>query len=142
MEPEKLISMFNRMHLPGSLHARARGVHTAGLANGESMLAIAEDVGRHNTIDKLAGACLVDGLDTRGLILLTTGRVSSEMLQKGIAMGCPIIASRNSPTSLSIRLAEEAGITLVGYARRGRLRAYTHVHRLIFPNEDINPSQK
>ena len=142
MEPEKLISMFNRMHLPGSLHARARGVHTAGLANGESLLAIAEDVGRHNTIDKLAGACLVDGLDTRGLILLTTGRVSSEMLQKGIAMGCPIIASRNSPTSLSIRLAEEAGITLVGYARRGRLRAYTHVHRLILPNEEINPSQK
>jgi FdhD protein len=140
MEPEKLISLFNRLHIPGSLHARARGVHTAGLANGERMLVIAEDVGRHNTVDKLAGACLLEELDTRGLILLTTGRVSSEMLRKGVAMGCSIIASRNSPTSLSVRLAEAAGITLVGYARQGRLHAYTHAHRLTFSNEETNPS--
>ncbi|HEY70920.1 MAG TPA: formate dehydrogenase accessory sulfurtransferase FdhD [Anaerolineae bacterium] len=138
--PEKLISLFNRLHIPGSLHARARGVHTAGLTNGERLLVIAEDVGRHNTIDKLAGACLVDGLDTRGLILLTTGRVSSEMLRKGVAMGCSIIASRNSPTSLSVRLAEAAGITLVGYARQGRLRAFTHAHRLTFSNDNNGTS--
>jgi FdhD protein len=142
MDPEKLISLFNRMHIPGSLHARARGVHTAGLANRERLLVIAEDVGRHNTIDKLVGACLVDGLDTRGLILLTTGRVSSEMLRKGVVMGCSIIASRSSPTSLSVRLADAAGITLVGYARQGRLRAYTHAHRLNLESEDTRPNSE
>ncbi|MGD8813322.1 MAG: formate dehydrogenase accessory sulfurtransferase FdhD [Anaerolineales bacterium] len=140
IDPEGLIKLLNRLHKPGSLHARARGVHTAGLADGKRLLVIAEDVGRHNTIDKLVGACLVTGRDTRGLILLTTGRVSSEMLRKGVSMGCPIVASRNSPTSLSVELAEAAGITLVGYARRGRLRAYSHAHRLGYKRDEINVS--
>jgi FdhD protein len=132
VDPETLVELFSRLHIPGSLHMRARGVHTAGLAHGRRLLCVAEDVGRHSTIDKLVGACLVKGVVTHGRILLTTGRVSSEMLRKGAAMGCSIIASRNSPTSLSVRLADAAGITLVGYARRGKLRAYTHPHRLGF----------
>jgi FdhD protein len=130
VDPETLAELFSRLHIPGGLHVRAHGVHTAGLAQGKQLLKVAEDVGRHNTIDKLVGACMVKGELTRGLILLTTGRVSSEMLLKGFAMGCPIIASRNSPTSLSVKLADAAGITLVGYARRGKLRAYTHPYRL------------
>lgn len=132
VDPETLIELFGRLHIPGGLHVRAHGVHTAGLAQGKQLVYVAEDVGRHNTIDKLVGACLMKGVTTRGLILLTTGRVSSEMLRKGAAMGCPIIASRRSPTSLSVELADAAGITLVGYARRGKLRAYTHPHRLGF----------
>lgn len=130
--PEELASLFNQLHIPGGLHARARGVHTAGLTDGKRLLYVTEDVGRHNTIDKLVGACLLKGIDTRDLVLLTTGRVSSEMLRKGILMGCPIIASRSSATSLSVRMAEAAGVTLVGYVRRGTLRAYTHPHRLGF----------
>ena len=132
IDPEDLIPLFNQLHTAGSLHVRAGGVHTAGLADGDRLLLTAEDIGRHNTIDRLAGACLMKDQDTRGLILLTTGRISSEMLRKGYAMGCPIIASRTSPTSLSVQLADAAGITLVGYARRGKLRAYTHPHRLGF----------
>jgi FdhD protein len=132
VDPEELVSMLNSLHSPESLHARAGGVHTAGLTDGEQVLLIAEDIGRHNTIDRLAGACLVQAQETRGLVLLTTGRISSEMLRKGYAMGCPIIASRTSPTSLSIQLADAAGITLVGYARRGKLRVYTHPRRLGF----------
>jgi FdhD protein len=135
IEPEHLMSFFNRMHKPDSLRARARGVHTASLTDGDKLLLISEDVGRHNTIDKLAGMCLMNGMETRGLILLTTGRISSEMLRKGYAMGCPIIASRTSPTSLSLKLADAAGITLVGYARHGRLRAYAHPHRLGYIDE-------
>jgi FdhD protein len=135
LDPETLVEFFSRLHNPGSLHVRARGVHTAGLTDGKRLLCVAEDVGRHNTIDKLVGACMVNGIVTRGFILLTTGRVSSEMLRKGLAMGCPIIASRNSPTSLSVKLADAAGITLVGYARQGSLRAYTHPHRLGYKDE-------
>lgn len=130
LSPQALFEMFQRLHFPDSLHARARGVHASGLTDGDKILALAEDVGRHNTIDKITGICFKQDIRTTGTALLATGRISSEMLRKGARMGCPIIASRNSPTSLSVGLAEAAGITLVGYARQGRLRAYTHAYRL------------
>jgi len=130
ISPGELFQRFNELHLPDSLHARARGVHAAGLSDGARILAMAEDIGRHNTIDKLCGVCLAYGIATPGRILLATGRVSSEMLRKGALMGCPIIASRNSPTSMSIAMAEAWNITLVGYVRQGSLRAYAHPERL------------
>ena len=105
-------------------------MHTAGLTDALSILAVAEDVGRHNTIDKLVGQCLERDIDTQGRILLTTGRVSSEMLRKGAIMGCPIVASRNSPTSMSIEMAQAWNISLVGYVRRNTMRVYTHPERL------------
>lgn len=133
IEPEALLRLFNSLHQPDSLHARARGVHAAALTDGERVLAMVEDVGRHNTVDKLRGACLELGIETRGRILLTTGRVSSEMLRKGARMGCPVIASRNSPTSLSVAMARAWNITLVGYVRQGSMRAYAHAERLGYP---------
>jgi FdhD protein len=105
-------------------------VHTAALSDGKELLVVAEDIGRHNTLDRLLGLALIVGVDTAGLILLATGRVSSEMLRKGARMGCPIIASRNSPTSMSVALAEAWNITLIGYVRQRTMRVYTHPHRL------------
>jgi FdhD protein len=128
-EAGTLTDLLNQLHYPGSLAARTR-VHAAGLTDGERLLARVEDVGRHNTIDKLLGECLLQGLETRGRALLATGRVSSEMLRKGALMGCPIIASRNSPTSLSVAMAEAWNITLVGYVRRDSMRVYAHPERL------------
>ncbi len=130
IEPENLIKLFNQLHAPDSLHARARGVHSAGLANEKEILVTVEDIGRHNTIDRLMGVCMLKGIETQGRVLLATGRISSEMMQKGAKMGCPIIASRKSPTSMSIVIAEAWNITLVGYARLGTLRVYTHPERL------------
>ncbi len=130
ISPEMLVELMGRLHGRESLHARARGVHTAGLSDGQEILALAEDVGRHNTIDKLAGMCLLRNLPTPGLLLLTTGRISSEMLRKGARMGCPIIASRNSPTSLAVTMAQAWNLTLVGYVRRATLRVYAHPERL------------
>ena len=130
LTPEELIGLMERLHAPGSLHARARGVHTSGLSDGREILFLAEDVGRHNTIDKLAGMAMLAETPTDGRTLLTTGRVSSEILRKAIHMKCPIIASRNSPTSLAVSLAEAWNITLVGYVRRLTLRAYSHAERL------------
>jgi FdhD protein len=130
IQPEELFDLFKRLHFPGSLYARSRGVHTAGLSNGEEVLAIAEDVGRHNTIDKLLGKCMLEDIETRGRILLATGRVSSEMLIKGALMGCPIIASRNSATSMSVEMAQAWNITLIGYVRQNTMRVYTHPQRL------------
>ncbi|MCK4957951.1 MAG: formate dehydrogenase accessory sulfurtransferase FdhD [Planctomycetes bacterium] len=118
---EKILRQFTRAH----------GVYASGLTDGEQILALAEDVGRHNTIDKITGICLKEDIQTAGKALLALGRISSEMLRKGARMGCPIIASRNSPTSLSIEIADAVGITLVGYARQGKLWAYTHTYRLV-----------
>jgi FdhD protein len=130
LEPDRLFEMFNKLQTADSLYAKARGVHTAGLFNGEQLVIKAEDVGRHNTIDKLRGACLRREIDPAGKVILASGRVSSEMLHKSALMRCPIVASRNSPTSLSIAMAEAWNITLVGYVRRSSLRAYTHPWRL------------
>jgi FdhD protein len=127
---DKLMDLFSHLHYPGSLHLRSRGVHAAGLSDGERLLAVSEDIGRHNSIDKLLGVCMLEGIETEGCTLLVTGRVSSEMLRKGAVMGCPIIASRNSPTSMSVSMAEALNITLIGYARRGTIRVYTHPRRV------------
>ena len=131
-DPGTLLEAFTRLQDKDSLYVKSRGVHAAGLLDLDSgdLLQVAEDVGRHNTIDKLQGACLLKSIPTRGMGLLSTGRISSEMLRKGAAMGCPVIASRTSPTTAAINLAREWGITLVGYARHGKLRVYAFPERL------------
>lgn len=109
-----------------ALYRSAGGVHTSALSDGQRFIARAEDIGRHNTIDKIAGQVLLDRLDARGTLLLTTGRVSAEMLQKAAALQVRVVASRTSPTSESVARAQQAGITLVGYARQNQLYVYTH----------------
>ena len=106
-------------------------MHTSALSDGAELVAIAEDVGRHNTVDKLRGTCLIEGIDPHGLILLCTGRISSEMINKAARMGCPVVASRTSPTSMSVRLARDWNITLVGYVRRDSMNVYAHPERLM-----------
>jgi FdhD protein len=135
IEPDQLFEMFLSLQAPDSLYARARGVHGAGLFNGKKLICKAEDVGRHNTIDKVRGGSLRLGLPSSGWILLATGRITSEMLHKSALMGCSIVASRTSPSSLSIAMAEAWNITLIGYVRRDSLRVYTHPWRLGFDTQ-------
>jgi FdhD protein len=130
IHPDRLFELFRKLQYPGSLYSRSRGVHTAALSDGVDLLAITEDVGRHNAVDKLLGKCMLNGIETEGMILLTTGRVSSEMLREGAMMGCPIIASRNSATSMSVDMARVWNVTLVGYVRNQTMRVYSHPNRL------------
>ncbi len=116
---------------------RIRGCHSSALADGESLLVISEDVGRHNTLDKLYGRCLIDGIQTEGRILLTTGRISSEMLNKAARMQTPVVASRSSPTTLSIALAAAWNVTLVGYVRRDSLNVYAGLARVTDDREEV-----
>lgn len=130
IDPARLFDLQRSLYSPDGLHARAGGVHTAGLSDGKTVLLTVEDVGRHNTVDRLAGACLLHGIETRGRIILSTGRISSEMMRKGARMGCSMMCSRTSPTSMSVLMARAWGITLVGYARGSRMRVYSHPERL------------
>lgn len=110
----------------GAVHYRAsRGIHGAALADAERLLVIAEDVGRHNAVDKLKGEALLRGIPTTDRILLSTGRVSSEMLLKAVRMGVPVVASRTSPTEMAVGLAEQLGVTVIGYLRPDTLNLYT-----------------
>ncbi|GAB4483761.1 MAG: formate dehydrogenase accessory sulfurtransferase FdhD [Anaerolineales bacterium] len=114
------------------LYKATGGIHTSALSDGATILISAEDIGRHNTLDKLAGRALLEGIAPRRKVLLTTGRVSSEMMQKAARFGAEIVITRTSPTSLSVELAQQSGITLIGYAHRDRFNVYTHPARVIF----------
>ena len=122
---------------PGTLSARmkdlfvaavhykeSRGIHGAALSDGERLLVVAEDVGRHNAVDKVKGEALQRGIPTEDRILLSTGRVSSEMLLKAARMGVPLVASRTSPTEMAVGLAEQLNITVCGYVRPDGLNLY------------------
>jgi len=107
-----------------------RGVHVSALSDGENILVRAEDIGRHNTLDKIWGECMLRRVPTEDSLLLTTGRISSEMLGKAARMGVPVVASMNSATRRAIALGERLGITVVGYARGGHLSVFTGEERL------------
>ena len=89
-----------------------------------------EDIGRHNTLDKIQGECLLKGLSTKDRLLLSTGRLSSEMLLKAAKMQVPVVVSRHSTTGTAVSLARDLGITLVGHARGNRLSVFSHPERL------------
>lgn len=128
--PQPLLDRLDELQRSAALYRQVGGVHACGLTDGVRLLVIAEDIGRHNTIDKVRGLCLLQDIDPRGRILLCTGRISSEMLGKARQMGVPIVGSRTSPTSLSVSLGRAWGLTVIGYMRRGHLKAYSCPERL------------
>ncbi len=134
VQPAQIQRLMRQLNSAGELYRKARGIHTSALSDGERLLLVAEDVGRHNTLDRLRGLALMQNVDTQDLILLSSGRISSEMLNKAARMGVPVIVSRTSPTSLSVALAKAWGITLVGYARQNRMNVYSGQERL-----QVNP---
>ncbi|MCZ7553848.1 MAG: formate dehydrogenase family accessory protein FdhD [Anaerolineae bacterium UTCFX2] len=134
LDARQVRELVSRLLISQDLYQKTGGVHTSVLTNHKGLNVMAEDIGRHNTLDKIAGKCLLDNLDPDPSILLTTGRVSSEMLQKAHRIGAEIVLSRTSPSSLSIALAEKHGITLIGYASRERFRIYAHPERIVLPS--------
>lgn len=126
-----LAQLMRAMHFGADLYQSARGIHTAVLADNTDILLQVEDIGRHNCLDKLRGMAMVDGLKTHDRILMSSGRISSEMINKARRMGTPIVCSRTSPTSLSVALAEAWQMTIVAYLRQDRMRIYTHPERIL-----------
>jgi FdhD protein len=121
-------------------YQRSRGIHGAALATGDRLLLVAADVGRHNAIDKIKGEALLQGIPTEDRLLLSTGRISSEMLLKAARMGVPLVASRTSPTEMAVALAEQLGITVCGYVRPDGLNVYTGEAVVLGPGEESQPA--
>jgi FdhD protein len=130
VEPEAIGHLVEMLFESQELYRETGGVHTSALSDGEKVLLSAEDIGRHNTLDKIAGLCLMRDVWPNTRILITTGRISSEMLQKAARLQAPILISRTSPSSLSIEMAQRYGITLIGYARRQRFNVYSNAQRV------------
>lgn len=130
IQPEAIGQIVEMLFESQSLYRETGGVHTSALSDGEKIIISAEDIGRHNTLDKIAGLCLMNNVWPDKRILITTGRISSEMLQKAARMETPILISRTSPSSLSIEMAERYGITLIGYARKHRFNVYSNSQRV------------
>jgi FdhD protein len=130
VQPETIGHSVEMLFEAQVLYRKTGGVHTSALSDGGKILLSAEDIGRHNTLDKIAGLCLMNDVWPETRILITTGRISSEMLQKAAQLNVPILISRTSPSSLSIEMAERYGITLIGYARKHRFNVYSNMQRI------------
>ncbi|MCK4724441.1 MAG: formate dehydrogenase accessory sulfurtransferase FdhD [Anaerolineales bacterium] len=134
ISPQNIIRMVSDLFDKQQIYRQVGGVHTSILYDGEDSFIMAEDIGRHNTLDKIAGRYILEQVDFGKKILITTGRVSSEMLQKAAKINASIVISRTSPSSLSVDMACQWGITLVGYARRDRFNIYSHPERIVSTN--------
>ncbi len=112
---------------------RTGGTHAAALLdeNGE-VLAFSEDIGRHNAIDKVIGRAVLDGIDLRRTFLASTGRLTSEMVAKAVYAGVSVLVSISAPTDKAIKMADMAGLTLIGFARGRRFNVYAHPERILF----------
>jgi len=111
------------------------GVHSAALCNADNILIFSEDIGRHNAIDKIFGECLLKDIPTNGHLIITSGRVSSEIVLKVAKRNIPVLISKAAPTDLGVSLADNSGVTLIGFAREKRMNIYTHDWRVVSDGE-------
>lgn len=131
IKPETLISLFKKFQEKSILYRTTGCIHASALADEKDILFIAEDVGRHNAVDKVIGWALLNKIPFEGKIIIVSGRISSEMALKTAKWKMPIIVSRTAPTSLAVELSEKAGLTVVGFLRGNRFNIYSHPERII-----------
>lgn len=132
IDPELLLSLPDRMRADQGVFESTGGLHAAGLFDAAGrLLSIREDVGRHNALDKLIGAALLDDrLPLSDSIVMLSGRASYELLQKSVMAGVAVVCAVSAPSSYAVALAEQFGVTLVGFLRGDRFNIYTHAERI------------
>ncbi|HXW68593.1 MAG TPA: formate dehydrogenase accessory sulfurtransferase FdhD [Dissulfurispiraceae bacterium] len=130
ISPEKIKVIYRKFQNSSELYKLTGCVHSAALSNGSEMLCLAEDIGRHNAVDKVIGYAILENIPFQGTIMLASGRLSSEIVSKCARWGVPVVASRTSPTSLAVEIAEKSGVTVVGFIRADRLNVYTNPQRI------------
>lgn len=133
---EAVLRLMQELHVKAEQYRSHGGIHSAAVGDANGLLLYAEDLGRHNTLDRLAGEAWFKGLDLQDKMLVTSGRVSTEMVAKAARLGIGLIASRTSPTDKAVDLCEQAGITLLGYLRGNNMEIYSHPQQLQLQESD------
>ncbi|GAB4387772.1 MAG: formate dehydrogenase accessory sulfurtransferase FdhD [Thermodesulfovibrionales bacterium] len=130
MEAGALREVFRAFQARSGLYRLTGCVHSAAISDGADILCFAEDIGRHNAVDKVIGYCLLEDIGFRGKVVLTSGRLTSEVIWKCSRWGIPLVVSRAAPTDLALSIAEECGVGVVGFVRGDRMSVYTHPRRI------------
>ncbi|MDD3898189.1 MAG: formate dehydrogenase accessory sulfurtransferase FdhD, partial [Syntrophomonadaceae bacterium] len=128
---EYLLKIINTLEEKAATFHLTGGVHSAALADSSGLLTMYEDIGRHNAVDKVLGYAFLNEIPTDDKCLLLSGRVASEILIKAARANIPLVLSRSAPTALTIDIAEDLNITVVGFARGKRLSVYSHSERVL-----------
>lgn len=134
-----LLELMGLLDQDSSTFRRTGGVHSAALADETGIIASYEDIGRHNAVDKVLGYAFLNDMATDNKCLLLSGRIASEILIKAARSNVPLVLSRAAPTELTLELADELQITVVGFARGDKLNIYTHPERVLLPEGKIWP---
>ena len=132
---DQIRQLMRQLQRRSELYRLSRGVHNCGLADKERILIFRADIGRHNAVDMICGECFLSEVGTNDKILVTTGRITSEILIKAAKMGIPMLISRSAATSLSLDLANNLNMTVIGYVRGGSIVAYTGGENLTYSTE-------
>ena len=132
LDPAEIAELPDRLRAAQRVFDSTGGLHAAGLFDaGGELLCLREDVGRHNAVDKITGWALRRGmLPLRGTTLMVSGRASFELAQKAVVAGIPVMAAVSAPSSLAVELADESGLTLIGFLRGRSMNVYCGEHRL------------
>ncbi|MCJ7654436.1 MAG: formate dehydrogenase accessory sulfurtransferase FdhD [Dehalococcoidia bacterium] len=112
------------------IYRATHGVHSAALCDTKNILVFSDDIGRHNAIDKIFGECILKGIPTDDRTIVTSGRISSEILLKVAKRNIPLLISKSAPTDLGVRLANDLGVTLIGFVRGKRMNVYSNGWRI------------
>jgi FdhD protein len=128
--PHEVFVLVKQFQNKSLIFKETGGVHSAALCNKDEILNFKVDIGRHNAIDKIIGQCVLSDISMSDHIILTSGRISSEILLKVLKRNIPILISRSAPTSVGVKLAIDLGITLVGFVRGTRMNVYSHSWRI------------
>jgi FdhD protein len=139
LHPRDIADAMSALSLHQALHDATRAAHAAGFfVPGQGMVHAAEDVGRHNALDKLAGMLARAGVSPASGIIVITSRVSVDMVQKAAVIGAPVLVAASAPTALAVEQAGAAGLTLIAIARGTDFEIFTHPERLSQgPNTDV-----
>ena len=128
---EKILTLMDSFEKRSFAFRQTGGVHSAALSNTDKILVFKEDIGRHNALDKVIGEALIRGVNMKDLVILTSGRISTEIISKVEKTRAVFLISRSAPTNQAIKLAKELNLTLIGFARGKRMNVYAADERVV-----------